>query len=51
MLTKIAGVALLVVGGLLALQVAGFLFSLIWKVAVVVFAVAILIAGWRLLKR
>ena len=51
MLAKVVGVALLLAGGLLVLQVAGFLFSLIWKIGLVVAALVILVAGWRLLKR
>ena len=51
MLVKVVGVVLLLGGGLLALQVAGFLFALIWKIGLVVAALVILVAGWRLLKR
>lgn len=51
MLAKVVGVVLLLGGGLLALQVAGFLFALIWKIGLVVAALVILVAGWRLLKR
>ena len=51
MLAKVVGVVLLLAGGLLALQVAGFLFSLIWKIGLAVSALVVLVAGWRLLKR
>ena len=51
MLAKVVGLALLLAGGLLALQVAGFLFSLIWKIGLAISSLVILIAGWRLLKR
>ncbi len=50
MLAKIAGVALLVVGALLALKIAGVLIGLIWEIALALFVLGVLFAGWRLLK-
>ena len=50
MLTKALGICILVVAGLLALSVAGFLFSLIWKIGVVALVACGLYYGWQLVK-
>ena len=51
MLTRIVGLLALVVAALLALKIAGFLISMIWKIGMVAFVAVVLYLGWRFLKR
>ena len=50
MLTKVFGLCLLAVSGLIALSIAGFIFAVIWKVGMVALVCCGLYYGWRLLK-
>ena len=51
MLTRIIGALVLVVAALLALKIAGFLISMIWKIGMVAFVAAVLYLGWQFFKR
>ena len=51
MLAKIAGLLVLVVVALLALKIAGFLVSMIWKIGMVAFVAVVVYLGWQFLKR
>ena len=50
MLTKVLGLCVLGVAGLIALSIAGFIFAVIWKVGMVALACCGLYYGWQLLK-
>lgn len=50
MFAKILGVAVLVVLTLIALSIAGFILSIIWKVGMIVLVIAAGYFGWKLLK-
>ena len=50
MLTKIAGLSLLAVTAFVALCFATFIFTLIWKIGMVVLVAFGLYYGWQLLK-
>ena len=51
MLTRIVGMLALLVGVLLALKIAGFLVSVIWKIGTVVLVLAVLYIGWLIFRR
>ena len=50
MLTKIFGLCLLGVAALVALSIAGFIFTVIWKVGMVALVCCGLYYGWQLLR-
>ena len=50
MITKILGVAVLVVAALIALSIAGFILSIIWKIGMIVLVIGVGYFGWKLLK-
>ena len=50
MFAKMLGVAVLVIAALVALSIAGFILSIIWKVGMIVLVIAVGYFGWKLLK-
>ena len=50
-MTRIVGMLALVVGVLLALKIAGFLMSVIWKIGTVVLILVVLYIGWQIFRR